>query len=216
MPTSWTPANDRKFLLLLLKEAQVKPALEGSRPHTLHLTVEIRKAWGPDPPTVKALTLRLQLLKKLARENDVQDNEDKPSKRAGLPTPTSSPKKASKRGPPTPDPEPVPRQRSKRKCAEKVKSYSLDVLESDEEKVLEACCGSEDDSSDVYSEFKVEDLEEEKIETAVSAVAAVKEEDKEPEHEFDDVPLFARVMRTEVLPREKSRLGSPIQLEFKV
>src|SRR5271156_3514557 len=37
----------------------------------LYLIVEIRKLWGPDPPTVKALTLRLQKLKKCAQENDI-------------------------------------------------------------------------------------------------------------------------------------------------
>jgi len=186
--------------------------LKVSSRSSLHLTEEICKAWGPEPPTAKALRHRVEHLKKLAS----QGTGNTPTKKTSLPTPTSSPKKASKRGPPTPDPEPVPRQRSKRKCAEKVKSYSFDALDSDEEKVLEACCGSEDDSSDVYSEFKVEDVEEDKIETAVSAVAAVKEEDKECEDEFDDVPLIARVMSREVLPEETIRLGSPIQLEFKV
>jgi len=87
--------------------------------------------WGPDPPTIKSLTLRVGTLKKLARDYDESAGSSASTpctpikKRGGLVTPKGSPKRGVQE-----DSTPVPRAK-RRAAAKKVKYEEPETDEDD-------------------------------------------------------------------------------------
>ena len=119
--------------------------------------------WGADPPTVKAITLRVAALKKLAKDGDVSCSPTKKTSRAGLVTPVTSPKSSVKR-PRDEDKkgETTPRRRPKR-GVRRVINYMESGLSSDEDdcwKEEAKANGSENESDERKNGMKEEDEEE--------------------------------------------------------
>ena len=90
--------------------------------------------WGHNPPTVKAITLRVGILKKMARENQPSGKATPatpPANSIGLVTPIGSPKTPSKRSTDS-DEEITPRRMPKRRARQNIKYNEPESEESDE------------------------------------------------------------------------------------
>jgi hypothetical protein len=129
--------------------------------------------WGHNPPTVKAITLRVGILKKMARENQASGKAapvSAPENSIGLVTPIGSPKTPSKRSTDS-DEEITPRRMPKRRARQSIKYNEPESEESDDQgchQVKEFDSDSEEDEwvpegevVDGGSEMAIQDAHEE-------------------------------------------------------
>jgi hypothetical protein len=121
----------------------------------------VQKAWGPDAPTIKAITLRISALKKLAKEVVGADagsaTPTKKSRTNGLITPVGSPKAAVKRPRAEEKEEPVtPRRAPKRQARKEVKYEESDVPADEFDEVVEESESEYDEEKDDES-MKIEE-----------------------------------------------------------
>jgi hypothetical protein len=96
MPINWTPENDRKFLLLMIKSVDAKVSMESTQVFYSSDSIDVVALWGPDPPTVKALRHRLAKLRDFSTDQ-VESGTRKSTKSGGSHNP-KDPKAGHKRG----------------------------------------------------------------------------------------------------------------------
>jgi hypothetical protein len=158
----------------------------------------VRKLWGCDPPTVRALSDRYTSLKKLAAEYENSGGMKTPTaKNGGLVTPSSSPKTGVKRL--SSAPEPLATRRTKRRATQNVK-YELESSGESEEDFP-----SGDDSSE--DEYVPEELMQ-----AGPEMNDVKEEmTPEMEENGDRVSSEIKALGKEL----QERTTSPVKVEVK-